>query len=127
MSIVRAFNDHFSEFVNDVKRVFPDNIDIATADTALTTLRKSNPKLILTTFRDHFSKPYGNEIDKGDITFFINKDYGQDLNKFGYGDSNGIIAKIEVMREPISQMNKEDLDKVIKYLQNLKKLSELYV
>ena len=31
------------------------------------------------------------------------------------------------MREPISQMNKEDLDKVIKYLQNLKKLSELYV
>ena len=35
MSIVRAFNDHFSEFVNDVKRVFPDNIDIATADTTL--------------------------------------------------------------------------------------------
>ena len=72
MSIVKAFNEHFDEFVSDVERAFPDDTDIATAHTALTALRKSNPKLILTTYRDWVATPYKSQIEVGDIGFFVN-------------------------------------------------------
>ena len=127
MSIIRAFNDHFEEFVSDVERVFPDDTDIATAHTALITLRKTNPKLILVTFRDWVARPYKDQIEAGDVSFFIQKDYGNDIEDFGYEDSGIILSKIDTLREPISRMNKADQDKVVSYLQNLRKLSELYV
>jgi hypothetical protein len=128
MSIVKAFNEHFDEFVSDVERAFPDDTDIATAHTALTALRKSNPKLILTTYRDWVATPYKSQIEVGDIGFFVNKDYGGDLKEFGCGESGGaILSKIDMLREPVSRMNSAEQDKVIAYLQNLTKLCGLYV
>tara|TARA_Y100000994_G_C15396562_1_gene319777 strand:+ start:111 stop:503 length:393 start_codon:yes stop_codon:yes gene_type:complete len=128
MSVIRAFNDHFEEFVTDVERVFPDDIEIATAHTAIKSLRKSNPKLILVTFRDTVVNPYRSQIDSGDISFFIQKDYNADLNEFGCStsDSSGILSKIETLREPIGRMGKDDRQKVITYLQNLAKICDLY-
>ena len=52
--ILTAFNNHFIEFVEDVKRVFPDDIEIATAANALSKLRKANPKIILMGFKVMF-------------------------------------------------------------------------
>ena len=55
--------------------------------------------------------------------FFLKKDYSKDVA----GDSASIILeKIDTLRNPISEMNKEDQKKVIKYLQNLTKLVNLY-
>ena len=128
MSIVKAFNEHFEEFISDIERVFHEDTDIATAHNALITLKKNNPKLIMTTFRDWIARPYKKEIEKGDITFFLKKDYSKDFNDFGCGDTGGmILSKIDVLREPISKMKGDDLNKVITYMQNLTKLCELYV
>lgn len=128
MSILTAFNQHFEEFVEDVERVFPDDTDIATAHTALIALRKSNPRLILITFRDWVAEPYKSQIEAGDIGFFIKKDYGNDLHEFGCGEAGGVILeKIDTLRTPISKMGPEDQKKVITYLQNLTKLCALYV
>lgn len=128
MSILTAFNQHFEEFVTDVERVFPDDTDIATAHTALVALRKSNPRLILLTFRDWVAKPYRDQIEAGDIDFFIKKDYGNDLNDFGCGESSSVIlSKIDTLRTPVSKMGDSDQKKVITYLQNLTKLCDLYV
>ncbi len=126
MSIIKAFNEHFEEFVTDIKRVFPNDLDIATAHNALLMLKKNNPKLILITFRDCVAKPYKEQIEKSDISFFINKDYNKDFNIEGETNSL-IISKIDTLREPVSKMTKEEQNKVIEYIQNLTKLSELYV
>ena len=124
MSIVRAFNDHFGEFVGDVVRAFPDDIDIATAEITLKSLRKTNPKLILTTFQEYVVNPYREKIDAGDITFFISKDYNSDLKDFG--ETTTILSKIESLREPIRRMKDTERTKVSEYLQNLAKLCDLY-
>ena len=128
MSILSAFNQHFEEFVKDIERVFPNDTDIATAHTALIALRKSNPRLILITFRDWVAQPYKSQIEAGDIDFFIKKDYGNDLDDFGCGEAGGaILEKIDTLRNPVSKMGCEDQKKVITYLQNLSKLCALYV
>jgi len=122
--IMKAFNDHFVEFLDDIRRVFPDDADIATVRNSLIAMRKANPKLIISAFKDSVSEVYHNEIDRGDLEFFINKDYGADMGEGG--TSNTVLAKIDCLREPVRQMNKNDQDKAIKYIQNLTKLCDLY-
>jgi hypothetical protein len=122
--IMKAFNDHFVEFLDDIRRVFPDDADIATVRNSLIAMRKANPKLIISAFKDSVSEVYHNEIDRGDLEFFINKDYGADMGEGGV--SNAVLKKIDCLREPVKQMNEADQKKAIKYIQNLTKLCDLY-
>lgn len=124
--ILGAFNDHFTQFVADIQVVFPENNDIATFQTAIKTLRKANPRLLITAFKEHVSGIYRAEIEKGNIGFFIDTDYKSYLAQKGIQPSNNIIEKIDCLREPVRNMNVSDQQKVIKYLQNLTKLSDMY-
>jgi hypothetical protein len=122
--VIKAFNDHFVEFLEDIQRVFPDDADIATVKNSLIAMRKANPKLIILTFKECVSGVYHKEIDRGDLEFFINKDYGKDMGEGSI--SNAVLNKIDCLREPVKQMNDDDQKKAIKYIQNLTKLCDLY-
>jgi hypothetical protein len=124
MSILTAFNNHFEEFVNDVVRGFPDDMEIATAATALGKLRKANPRLIIMTFKEHVKAPYGSQIEDGKLEFFLEKDYAHDVE--GSDKANAILDKIDKIKDPIRNMKDEEKEKVLKYMQNLCKLCDLY-
>ena len=111
--ILRAFNDHFIELVDDVIRVFPDNDDIKTLKTAFVQMRKANPKLILTAVKSYVLVNYRSEIEAGNLSFFIEKDYSYDLSSIS--NSKYIISKIEQLRNSIRQMNESDKKNVVKY------------
>jgi hypothetical protein len=123
-SILTAFNDHFTEFVNDIHNVFPQDNDLLLAKNAFFTIRKANPKLIIKIWKSYIVDKYEKEIQSGNLDFFINKDYTQDLANAS--NSNKIIESIDRLRNPIKAMKKEDQYKTIKYIQNLTKLSILY-
>ena len=122
--IMKAFNDHFVEFLDDIQRVFPDDADIATVKNSLIAMRKANPRLIMATFKKSVAGTYHDQIEKGDLEFFINKDYGNDLGEGGV--SNSVLEKIDLLREPVRNMDESDQKKAIKYIQNLTKLCDLY-
>lgn len=120
-NLLTVFNDHFSEFVNDIQSVFPDDVDILTAKNALITIRKANPKLLVKIWITYVVTPYKQQIDSGDINFFINKDYSKDLAKNDNADK--IMESIDRLRNPIKQMSSENQAKTMKYIQNLSKLA----
>jgi len=122
--ILKGFNDHFVEFVEDVERVFPDDNDISTVKESFIQMRKANPRLVIKAFNEYFLNKYRSEIESGNIDFFIKKDYNTDLSVVG--DSDYILKKIDVLRNPVKNMNEEDQNKVIKYIQNLSKLCDIY-
>ena len=122
-NILPAFNDHFVEFVSDVQTVFPDDVDILTAKNSLIAIRKANPKMIVKIWNTFIVNKYRKEIESGDIDFFINKDYGNDL--VTNNNSDKIMESIDRLREPVKRMNQEDQAKVMKYIQNLTKLAAL--
>ena len=122
--IVAAFNTHFIEFIRSVEAVFPENSDISTARKTVGKLIAIMPGTLIKVFKDKFVSVYKTQLDAGDIGFFINKDYAQDLNGIVGDQSNSVLQKIDCLREPIRSMTPEDQGKVIKYLQNLTKLSE---
>ena len=120
-NLLSVFNDHFSEFVNDIQSVFPDDADILTAKNALLTIRKANPKLLVKIWVKYVISPYKSQIDSGDINFFINKDYSSDLVKSDNADK--IMESIDRLRNPVKQMSPENQAKTMKYIQNLSKLA----
>ena len=122
-NILTAFNDHFLEFVNDIINVFPDDPYIITAKNAFIFARKSNPKLIVKIWKKYIVEKYKKEIEEGNIDFFINKDYSDDISGSTYSDK--ISESIDRLRNPIKNMDPTDQGKSMKYIQNLTKLSEL--
>ena len=122
-SFLTVFNNHFIEFINDVQMVFPEDVELLTAKNALTAARKANPKLIVKLWKQFIGGPYRQEIENGDITFFIEKDYKNDLAN--NQNSDKIMATIDRLRDPVKRMGEENQAKVLKYLQNLTKLSLL--
>ena len=123
-NLLTAFNDHFVEFLSDIQRVFPEDVDILTAKNALLTIRKTNPKMIVKIWSKFIVGEYKKEIDAGDIAFFINKDYTKDIATSISSDK--ITESIDRLRNPVKQMSAEDQAKVMKYIQNLTKLATLY-
>ena len=123
-SILTAFNDHFIEFVSDIINVFPNDTDLLAAKNSFSLIRKANPKLIIKIWSSHVVHKYAEQIDAGDIGFFINKDYAGDLEKAD--NSEKIMEAIDRLRNPIKMMTLEDRAKSMKYIQNLKKLSVMY-
>lgn len=123
-SILTAFNDHFVEFITDIQNVFPNDPDILTAKNSLILIRKANPKLIIKIWNNQVVGKYKSVIESGNIDFFINNDYTQDLLN---SDNQGKISEsIDRLRTPIRNMSTQNQEKVIKYMQNLTKLSTLY-
>ena len=123
-TILNAFNDHFMEFVSDIINVFPDNTDLVSAKNSFVLIRKANPKLIIKIWKSYVVDKYSAEIDLGNISFFIDKDYANDLTNAENSDK--IIEAINRLRNPVKMMSEESQQKSMKYIQNLKKLSILY-
>ena len=123
-NILTIFNDHFFEFVNDVQTVFPDDVDILTTKNSLTLIRKANPKMIIKIWTNYIVKKYQKEIEAGDIRFFLEKDYSEDLQNADH--SKKIMDAINRLREPIRNMTAEEQQKTVKYIQNLTKLALAY-
>ena len=122
--ILQAFNNHLIEFFNDIVKIFPDDKEINLACTSLTGIRKMNPKLIISIWKNYINEKYLKEIESGNIDFFINENYESALK-----DSNSskeILSKIETLRTPIKLMGDINKKKTIKYVQNLTKLCSMY-
>jgi hypothetical protein len=124
-TILSIFNKHLIEFVEDIELVFPDNVDIRTAKNALLAMKQTNPKLLPQIWHRNIANPYREEIKNGDFEFFINKDYTKDCLRHGHGAQ--MMEAIDRLREPVKNMNRENLEKSIKYVQNLSELCYIYV
>jgi hypothetical protein len=122
-SLLTIFNDHFVEFINDIQSVFPDDVDILTAKNSLTAIRKANPKLIVRIWMKYVATPYNDKILAGDINFFIEKDYANDLTRSGNQDQ--IMDSIDRLRKPVKNMNPDNQQKTMKYIQNLCKIAAM--
>jgi hypothetical protein len=116
------FNKQFKEFVEDISRVFPDNKDILTLKLSISQILNITPKIVYKGYKKHLIDSYRTKIEAGDITFFIDKDYKNEVSN----SNNVILEKIDSLREPVRNMGPDEQAKVVKYMQNLMKLSDLY-
>lgn len=125
ITILRAFNNHFFDFVKHIVDIFPDNHDLQITQTSLQTIKKANPTAILKAWDYFIYTPYKSVIEEGNITFFFEKDYSNDLVYMA--NSQKIMDVIDTLREPIKMMSETNKNISMKYIQNLSKLSNMYM
>ena len=119
--IVKGFNKHFEEFIEDVQSIFPEDDEVVTMKNLMFLLKKTNPRLIMESWNMYIRTPYKEQIENCDISFFINKDYSADVTM-----TDGISNFIERLRGYVRNMSEENQQKSMKYIQNLSNLSKLY-
>jgi hypothetical protein len=126
-TLLTAFNDHFMEFVNDIHEVFPDDVDILSAKNSFSMVRKMNPKILIKSWDSLVVGKYQSAIEAGDLSFFMNKDYTHDLQDVPNNpNAERIVSAIDRLRTPIKTMSPDNQAKIMKYIQNLTKISNLY-
>jgi len=120
-NIFKAFNNHFTEFIEDIHSIFPNDKDINMTKDSLSLLKRGNPKIMIDVWYNHITLKYESEINNNNLDFFLNKNYKDDVNQ-----NNKILEGIEKLRAPIQNMGDDNKEKCLQYIQNLTKLSKLY-
>tara|TARA_Y100000287_G_C14051591_1_gene271481 strand:+ start:214 stop:615 length:402 start_codon:yes stop_codon:yes gene_type:complete len=123
-TLQKAFNDHFDEFMEDIVNIFPDDMDIRNSRNSIKMLRKANPKLLIQIWNKYVSSKYASQIEAGDITFFIENDYNDDVGNME--NAAQIMSAVDRLRGPIKMMSSDSQEKSMKYIQNLKKIGDMY-
>jgi hypothetical protein len=123
-SVLRAFNTHFFEFLDDIAMVFPENSDIQSARRSFEALKKANPVIVVRVWLSAIYLPYTTSIDTGDISFFFDKDYSLDL--INSTNQDAVLQVINKIRGPVRDMSSDNKINTMTYIQNLSKLSSLY-
>jgi hypothetical protein len=123
-TILRAFNSNFFDFINEIIRIFPDNADIATGKRAFEMAKSANPTILVKVWYTYIYSPYVDVIDKGDITFFFDKNYEEDVGVLN--NSRKILNIIDSLRDPIRIMSDANKAHSMNYIQILSRLSKVY-
>ena len=118
--IVKTFNTHLSEFIDDVISVFPKEVDLLTSRTFINGVIKVKPRIIIQYWYQNVYLIYKKQIDEGDFEFFLKKDYNNDVA------SNDVLNGIEKMRVKVAGLSESSREMAVKYAKNLSKLSVMY-
>jgi hypothetical protein len=123
-TLMRSFNTHFVEMLSDIISLYPNNSELKSGLNSFEMVKNLNPSLVIKAWFSKVVTPYHDIIKTGDISFFCEKDYSQDLGKLS--NANDIISIIDKIRGPIRSMSITDKQHTIKYIQNLCILAEMY-
>jgi|UniRef100_A0A6C0HCF3 hypothetical protein len=123
-SILKAFNNHFFDFLDDIIRILPENKDISASKNSFDMIKRANPTAIIKAWYKFIYQPYFEVINRGEIEFFFEKDYNEDVGHLA--NSQNIMSIIDTLRQPVKEMSDTNKEHTMKYLQNLSKLSNIY-
>ena len=125
IQVVKIFNEIFFNFVNLISKTFPNDLEITIAKNKLYAIKKINPKLFIKIWKKHITDKYRDSIEEGNIDYFIEKNYSDDLNKVN--NSERVMKCINRLREPIKKMDKSRQDMAMLFIQDLSKISEAII
>ena len=123
-TILRGFNNHLFEFLDDIISIFPENSDLKTTKTFFEFTKKGNVTILIKMWHEFVYKPYGVLLEQGELEHFITKDYSNDLVYMT--NSNDILDAIDKIRKPLNNLSDDSKTICLSYLNNLNKLSNAY-
>jgi len=124
--ILKTFNKQLTEFIEDISQIFPGEKDVIVLSTFMKTVMYGKPRAIIDVWYKFISLKYNKEIEDGEIEYFLNKDYSEDLQSApGSSETLDTINKLRTTIKLAFDQD-ENREKTIKYMQNITKLSNLY-
>ena len=121
--VLSTFLKQLDECIDDISSVYSEDTRFIKCKRYLEGIKKTNPGLIIKTWKKAITDKYEDKIESGDIDYFLEKDYAADVSDY----SSTIDSTIQDLRKIIRDMSEDNKKVSIKYIQNLCKLSKHYV
>tara|TARA_B000000475_G_C15902155_1_gene409041 strand:- start:105 stop:512 length:408 start_codon:yes stop_codon:yes gene_type:complete len=126
--LVKVFAEQVEELYLDMLKVYPKHINIKTGLTIVQQLKRFNPKLMIRSYNEAVNTRYYDVIVRGDIDFFMNKNYIEDCKRSGMDTSEARSQAdwIETIKELARTLENDNQKKLIKYFQNFSRICNMY-
>ena len=125
MSLAKVFCEHLNDFYTELIVLYPKNNELKAGRTIVQTFKKFNPKKLLESWRILVLIPYEKQIMDGNLDFFLNHDFQNEIKNGKYTKKES-EDWMEEIKNLVRNMEDENLQKSIKYFQNLTKICKLY-
>jgi hypothetical protein len=122
--IMATFLKQMDECLEDISKTYSTDTRFSKCKLYFETMKRTNPRMIITTWKTMVTDKYDAQIQEGNIEYFLEKDYAEDAQDL-YTPT--VDSTIQELRTTIKKMSPENKEVSLKYLQNLCKLSKLYV
>jgi len=124
--VMSTFLKQMDECLEDISKTYSTDARFSKCKLYFETMKRTNPRLVITTWKTMVADKYDLQIQEGNIDYFLDKDYSEDLTTISVSMAS-IDSTIQELRMTIKKMSPENKEITLKYLQNLCKLSKLYV
>ena len=126
--IVKTFNNQMTEFVNDLLVILPSDKNVIVLSTFIKTIIMGKPRLMLSIWHTYITQKYEVEILDGNMDYFLNKDYSNDLKDTDANSAHEALDTIDRLRSSVKKSldDENNKEKTLKYIQNLIKLTKIY-
>lgn len=126
-TLMRAFNNCFIEFMDDIISVLNDPVTLNTLHVAKKNsdlILSANPNILVRAWYMYLYSKYGSVIDNGDVSFFLEKDYSEDMTDFD--NAEHIMKVINTFRDPLKNLSDANKEMAMKHIQILSAISTKY-
>jgi len=124
VTLMRAFNKCFYDFMDDIMTVFEDKSVFVQAKKNGEIILSANPSILIRSWYIHLYSKYAAVIDAGDTDFFLEKDYSEDINQFD--NSEHIMKIVNTFRTPLKQLSEDNKKMAMEHIQIMSRISAKY-
>ena len=123
-TILKLFNEHFFEFMDELSIIFPENLDIVASINLFKLTKSANVTLLIKIWYTYVESPYGDILRQDNLDYFLDKDYKDDL--VNLPNAANALRGIDMLRKPIKETSQVNKDHSLNYIKNLCKMSVVY-
>ena len=123
--ILSTFITQFTECLDDIAILYGKDKRFIKCKRYVHGIKMANPSLLIKSWKLYIADKYDKQIEEGDFEYFLEKDYSEDLSSVEINST--VETTITELRSVIRDMSPDNKSKSLKYVQNLTKLSKLYV
>ena len=123
-TILKLFNEHFFEFMDELCIIFPENLDIAASINLFKLTKSANVTLLIKIWYTYVESPYGDILRQDNLDYFLDKDYNNDL--VNLPNAANALRGIDMLRKPIKETSQVNKQHSLNYIKNLCKMSVAY-
>ena len=123
--VLKTFISELTNFIDMLCNLLPQSKELQQNKTYYISCKKMNPRAILISWHTDIAEHFKKQIEEGDILFFAKHDYKNDPYLKEY--SSFIIQMFENLKINIEKLSDEHKQTAITYIQNLSKISKLYI
>ena len=123
-TILKLFNEHFFEFMDELSIIFPENLDIVASINLFKLTKTANVTLLIKIWYTYVEAPYGDILRQDNLDYFLDKDYKDDL--VNLPNAANALRGIDMLRKPIKETSQVNKEHSLNYIKNLCKMSVAY-